>query len=405
MVGVEEARNIILKNTNELNYEIIEISSALNRVLSEDIYAAENIPPFNNSAMDGYAVVSSMLKGSSYKHPSTLRIIGNLPAGYTSENIINEDMAMKIMTGAPVPEGADAVVPIEFTKVEGNVVKISKEAIKWENIRFAGEDVKKGQLVISRGKVIRPAEIGMLAALNIDSVKVAKTPKISILATGDEIVNLGEELLPGKIRNINSYSLYAQVLKHGCNPMDLGIARDSREEIREKLEMGKDSDILIISGGVSVGDYDHVKNVLNEMGMEEKFWRIAIKPGKPVLFGVMGNTLVFGLPGNPVSSMVAFEQFVLPAIYRMQGRKKKTWNEVNAILEGNIEKKSGLMYFLRGKTVLKNGRIYVKPTDSQSSGAFSSMVLADCLIVIPKGVKEVKSGDEVLIQITDEIGE
>lgn len=405
MIKVEDARKIIMENTDILPPETVNIINSLNRVLAEDIYSAENIPHFNNSAMDGYAVVAGMTKGASENVPAILQLTGNIPAGYTYKETVQGCLSVKIMTGAPIPAGADAVIPIEYAREEGSVVKILREAQKCENIRFEGEDIKKGQLVIPKGRVIRPAEIGMMAALNIDRVRVIKTPVVSILATGDELVDLGDELLPGKVRNINSYSLYAQVAWNGGEPVSLGIARDTKDAIKEKLKKAINSDIFIISGGVSVGDYDFVKKVLAEMGMQEKFWKIAMKPGKPVLFGVMGKTLVFGLPGNPVSSMVAFEQFVLPSIYKLQGKKQKPWKELNVILDEDITKKPGLVHFIRGKTFLKDGKVYVKHTGTQSSGVFSSMVQADCLIVISEETTEVKRGEEVLIQITGEIGE
>lgn len=405
MLQVEEARRVILENTSMLESETVDISLCLNRVLTEDVYACENIPPFNNSAMDGYAVISSAISSASREKPAVLRVSGKLQAGYAAGEAVGEGTALKIMTGAPIPEGADTVIPLELTEEVGSAVRIFNKATKWENIRFAGEDVKKGQLAIPRGRKLRPAEVGMLAALNKSCVRVSMIPRLAILVTGDEIANPGEELLPGKVRNINSYSLYAQALRHGCRPVNLGVARDTETEIREGIERGLNSDILIISGGVSVGDYDFVKNVLRDMGMEEKFWRVRIKPGKPVLFGVLGKTLVFGLPGNPAASMTAFEQFVLPAVYKLQGIGKKPWREICAILEGSINKKPGMMHFVRGCTHFTKSRLYVRPTDSQSSGAFSSMVIADCFIIVPENVSEIKDGEEVLIQITNEIGD
>lgn len=404
MLKVEEARKIVLDNTAILQSEPIDITNSLNRVLAGEIYSEENIPPFDNSAMDGYALISAITEQAEESRPATLQVIGHIAAGSICGEEVQNGTAVKIMTGAPLPAGADAVIPVEFTRIEGPLVKIFREAQKWENIRFAGEDVKRGQLVIPEGKVIRPAEIGMLAAMNIRKVNVVKTPVVAFLATGNELLELGEALLPGKIRDINSYSLYAQILKYGAVPVNLGKALDTKESIRDKLEKGIDSDILIISGGVSVGDFDYVKNVLADMGMKEKFWKVAMKPGKPVLFGLIGNTPVFGLPGNPVSSMVAFEQFVLPAIYKMQGKKRKPWKEVNATLEEGIKKKPGLTHFVRGRTSIKNSRIYVKPIGLQSSGAFSSLVLADCLIVLPEDATDPKCGQEVLVQFTDEIG-
>lgn len=401
MLKVGDARNIILENTTALGSETIDILSALNRILSEDIYAAEDIPTFNNSAMDGYAVVFSSLRGAAVEEPKLLKVIGNLPAGQVSSQHIDEDTTVKIMTGAPMPHGADAVIPVEYTELEGDYVKINREVSKWENFRFKGEDVKKDQLIIPKGKLLRPAEIGMLAALNIPRVSVSRKPRVSILTTGDELVDLGEELAPGKVRNINSYSLYAEVLDHGAVPLALGTAKDNQAAIKEKLMMACSSDILLVSAGVSAGDYDYVKSVLIDLEMKERFWKVAVKPGKPVLFGIIGNTLVFGLPGNPVSSIVAFRQFVLPAIYKMQGRTQRPWKELYAVLEGELKKDPGLTHFIRGKTFLKDGKLHVRSTGHQSSGIFHSMVLADCLITLPESTTEVKDGEEVFIQITD----
>lgn len=405
MLRLEEARSIILENTKPLESETVDFKSALNRILAGDIYSNHDIPSFNNSAMDGYAVVCSSLKGCSKDKSVSLRVECKIAAGHSFKAEVLDYTAVKIMTGAVVPEGADAVVPVEFTEEENNIVKIFKEPSKWDNIRFAGEDIKKGQLVIKSGTKIRPEEIGMLSALNIKNIDVRKKPQISILATGDELAKAEEELSKGKIRNINSFSLYAEALKHQCVPYDFGIAKDNKEELIEKLRKAKDCDILIISGGVSVGDYDYVKRSLKALGMEELFWKVSIKPGKPVLFGILKNTLVFGLPGNPVSALVTFRQFVLPAIYKMQGRSGKPWIELKAVLEDSIKKEKGFVHFLRGKTSIKDGRLFVRKTSQQSSGIFSSMINSDCLIIVPEEVNEIKNGEEVMIQITDEIGE
>lgn len=405
MLKVEEARSIILDNTKYMESETIDFISALDRVLAEDIYSMLNIPAFNNSAMDGYAVICSDLKGASKDIPNSLYVEGNIAAGHVSDVTVKKGRAVKIMTGAPIPEGTDAVVPVEFTEEHNGIVKIFQEPSKWENIRFTGEDIKNGQIVLVKGKKIRSAEVGMLAALNIKNVKVTKKPTIGILATGDELADVDEELIAGKIRNINSFSLYTEALKYNCNAVNLGIAKDSKEELIKKLSLGKHCDILIVSGGVSAGDYDYVKIALKELGMKELFWKVAVKPGKPVLFGCLENTLVFGLPGNPVSSLVAFREFVLPAVYKMLGINRKPWAEIRAILQDNIKKKTGLTHFLRGKTSIRDGRVYVKTTGGQSSGVFSSMTASDCLIIVPEEVSEVESGKEVMIQITDEIGD
>lgn len=404
MIKVEEARRIILESTKNLESESIDIIHSLYRILAEDVYSDSNIPPFDNSAMDGFAVICKSTKGASKDNPVIIKVVESIGAGHTSDTSVTNTTIIKVMTGAVIPKGADAVIPIEFTEIDGNEVKLFKEALPWDNIRFAGEDVKINQLVISKGIKIRPAEIGMFSALGKKTITVSRKPKISILATGDELITSEQELLPGSIRDVNSFSLYAEAIKYGCEPINLGIARDCEAVIEEKLKGCKESDILIISGGVSLGDYDYVKKVLLQMGMEEKFWKVAMKPGKPVLFGVLNNTLVFGLPGNPVSSMVAFEEFVLPAIFKLQNRNKSPWTEIKGIFEGSLKKDKGLMHFIRGKIFIKDGKIHVKSTGSQKSGLFSSMVLADCFIILPEDDTKVENGEEVLLQITDEIG-
>lgn len=405
MIKVEEAKNIILCSTASLEIETVDISSALNRILAEDIYSSENIPAFNNSAMDGYAIVTSSLNNLNEEFGVLLEIAGNIPAGSTSDLLPQEGNAVKIMTGAPVPIGYDSIVPVEYTEAAGGKVRILENAKKWDNIRFAGEDVKKGELVLKKGEVLNPAKIGMLAALNFKDVKVTVKPKIAILATGDELIGPGEALLPGKVRNINSYSLYSMVISLGCDAINLGVAKDNERDIREKLNRRMECDVLIISGGVSEGDYDYTKIVLKEMGLEEKFWKVAVKPGKPLLFGVLGRTLVFGLPGNPVSSMIAFQEFVLPAIYKLQGRNEISLKELTAVLEGNINKKADRTYFLTGKYYFKENKLYVKPMKDQGSGIFSSAVRSNCLIVASEEISRIKNGEEVKIQITNEIGE
>lgn len=405
MISVAEARNIVLEHTSILEKELIDITEALSRVSAEDIFSDTNIPPFDNSAMDGYAVASAALKGASNDNPALLTLEGELPAGYTTQKAVEGNKTIKIMTGAPIPDGADAVVPLEFTCQEGLKVKIFREAKKWDNIRFAGEDVRKGQLVIPARTTLGPSEIGVLAALNINNVNVIKLPEVSILSTGDELVGPAGELLPGKIRDINSYTLYAQVLKHGGQPRRLGIVKDTKEAIKARLKEAETCNIIIISGGVSVGQYDYVKDALGDLGMEEKFWKVAMKPGKPVLFGVVGQKLVFGLPGNPVSAMIAFDQFILPAIYKMQGKGEKPWRIIRAVTEEDLDKKTGFFHFIRGKTVLRDGIVHVKPVEQQSSGAISSMVSANCLIMMPENISQIRKGDKVSVQIIGNLGD
>lgn len=403
MLKVDKAKKSILNKVRLLNSEDVEILSSLHRVLAEDIYAPLDLPPFDNSAMDGYAVIASDTQGASQTNPKVLHVLEDLRAGYRANKDLKKGQAIRIMTGAPVPAGADAVVIVENTEREDSRVNVFKEANSGDNIRRRGEDVNKGELVIPAGKVIRPQEIGMFAALNCIEVKVIRRPRVAILATGDELTEIGEKLEPAKIINSNSYSLYAQVLKYGGIPVPLGIARDTKEETLEKIRLAinESADVLLVSGGVSVGDYDVVKDVLTELGMETEFWKVAIKPGKPLLFGILKGILVFGLPGNPVSSMVTFIQFAAPALLEMQGRKDVLNPVINAVCEESISKKPGRKNYLRGIVSQKDGTCFVKLSGSQSSGVLKSMVLANCLIIIPEEIVQVNKGEEVQVQLFD----
>ena len=276
MIKVEEALTIILDSVKVLGRRKVKLLDSLDKVLAEDIYADSDIPPFHNSAMDGYALIASDTEGSSSTYPRRLRVGEDLRAGYVATRPLGRGEAIRIMTGAPLPEGADAVIMVEETKKvegrseehKGEFVEILREIRPGENIRRAGEDIRKGEPVLEEGKVVGPAEIGLLASLGMDKVPVIRAPEVAILATGDELIEVNEALVPGKIRSSNSYTLYGQVLRCGGIPVDLGIVKDIREEIRAGIESGLDYDMLLTSGGVSVGDYDLVKDVLAGLGME-----------------------------------------------------------------------------------------------------------------------------------------
>lgn len=398
MIKVEEAKKIILENISLISNEEIPIIESLRRILARDYHSKDDIPPFDNSAMDGYAIFSSDVVEASRENPFFLDVVEDLPAGTVPQEKVKNGKAIRIMTGAPVPRGADSVIMVEKTEKDGERVKIFESAKPGENIRRLGEDIRKGELVLRKGEVIDPAKMGLLASLGVEFVEVAKVPKIGILATGDELIEVGEDLGAGKIRNSNSYSLFGQVKNAGGIPCDLGIARDNKPEIRRKIEQGLDCDLLLISGGVSVGDYDYVKDVLADLGGKIEFWKVAIRPGKPLVFGTINAKPVFGLPGNPVSSMVSFEVFVRPAILKMLGQNQDNRKEVKAILEEDIKKREGLRYFLRAKTWWENGAYLTCTTGPQGSGIFKSMVIANSLIVLGEGIESIKKGDEVTVR-------
>ena len=403
MIKVEEALEIILDNVCSLECESVSVLESLDRVLAEDVSSNEDIPPFDNSAMDGYAIIASDTEGASTSKPVILEVMEDLRAGYVASAEVKTGKAIRIMTGAPMPKGADSVVMVEDTKAEGSKVNIFKELSPGTNVRKAGEDVKKGDVVIRHGTVIRPAEVGMFAALGRDKVTVVRQPRVAILATGDELVDIGEELSPGKIRNSNTYSLYAQVLKLHCVPIVLGIAKDIPEDVRKKMQDGLASaDVLLVSGGVSVGDYDLVKDILAEIGMDMKFWKVAMKPGKPLVFGIIDKKPVFGVPGNPVSSMISFEQFVRPSLLKMSGRTRLNKPIVRAILDQEIRKKPERKHFVRAWVKLVDGKYHATDTGPQGSGILRSMTLANGLIIVPEDATLIEAGTEVDVQLLDQ---
>lgn len=408
MINLNQARKIVLKNIPPIKETgILKLDGCLGRVCAVDIKSKENIPPFDNSAMDGFAVKAFNSIGASPDHPKVFAVIADLAAGYTFRKALKNNQAIRIMTGAPIPEGADSVVMVEDTqkvssKSEKNeYIKTFRQVKKGKNVRYAGEDVKKGEIVIKKGDILKSGYIGMLASLGISKVKVFRQPKVAILATGDELVEIKERLRPGKIHNSNTYSLDAQVRRAGAVPVVLGIARDKKEELRHKIRKGLSFDMLLVSGGISVGDYDFVKDVLKELGTTIKFWRVAMKPGKPLAFGMMSRVPVFGLPGNPVSSMITFEQFVRPAILKMAGAKELFRFHLPAIVKDDFRKKKQLRYFLRVILENQNGTLYASLTGPQGSGILKSMVLANGIMELPEELENLRPGDTAQVTYLD----
>ncbi|MFQ5427894.1 MAG: gephyrin-like molybdotransferase Glp [Thermodesulfobacteriota bacterium] len=399
MLTIHEAIEKILAEVKPLGVETVNIQDAAERVLAEDIKATRGNPPWDNSAMDGYAVRAEDVKEASTESPARLKVLYDLAAGGVPEGAVGPGEAVRIMTGAPTPEGADAVVMVEKTrKAEDNIVEILNPVKLGANIRKEGEDFSTGDTVISKGTAIRPAEILMLATTGAATVKVYKKPRVAVLSTGDELVDIDVALSPGKITNSNGYALTSLAIDAGAECLNLGIAGDNREVLNEKFTEAAEFDCIISSGGVSVGDYDLVKEVMRDLGSEMKFWKVALKPGKPLAFGLIGGKPVFGLPGNPVSSMVAFEQFVRPALLKMAGRSDIFKKTFPARLTESIKKRPGRVNFLRGTLSSSGGEYLATPLQGQGSGMITSMVRAEVFIIVPEESSEVKAGETVLIQ-------
>jgi len=401
MILVDEALQTILGTVTPLPVEKVNILAALSRVLGEDIVAPRHLPPTNNSAMDGYAVRAGDTEGAKSTSPVILDVIEDIPAGTVPRKALAIGQASRIMTGAPLPKGADAVIRMEDTRKDGHQVYIHVEARQGLDIRRAGEDVREGETVIFSGSVVRPAEVGMLAALGRSFVSVYQRPVVAILATGDELVDIDEPPSSWKIISSNSYATAAQVIESGATVMQLGIVKDRRENLIEKFRAATRADLIISSGGVSVGDYDLVKDIMKEVGNAMQFWQVAMRPGKPLAFGSIQGVPVFGLPGNPVSSMVSFEQFVRPSILKMMGHRNLYRKMIRATLEEDLAKKEGMRYFMRGQVRWEAGRYYVRSTGEQGSGILKSMVRANSLIVLPEQTTSVLKGEEVLVQLLD----
>lgn len=406
-LSVEEALDQILRAVEPLGAERLDLLSALGRVLAEDVVADAPIPPWANSAMDGYAVrhadLASAPSPPSRQHPLELTIVEEVPAGYAARRPLGPGEAVRIMTGAPLPAGADTVVPVEETEAHDGRVRLFTGAERGAFVRPAGQDVEAGERVLPVGTLVTPAVVGMLAQLRHAFVSVRTAPRVAIVSTGDELVELDDRrpIEPGRalIVNSNSYQLAAAVAEAGAVPLQLGIAPDSPEAIRARIETGlRAGDCLISTGGVSVGDYDFVKEVLAGLGADLRFWKIAIRPGKPLVFGLVRGRPYFGLPGNPVSSLVTFELFVRPALRKMMGMSTRQLFRpvVEAEVRESFAVPPGRRHYLRCRlTQVAPGAYTAVTTGNQDSAVLKSLVLADGLLVVPEDRREVRAGDRL----------
>ena len=413
MLSVEDAMERILDHFHVLDAEETPLLEALGQVLAEDAVSLYDIPPLDNSAMDGYAIQASSVSNATDEAPVALRVVGSVAAGELPSASVKPGTAVRIMTGAPIPPGADSVVPFEETDeierrnsgLDMSEIGVKIAAPVGSDIRPAGQDVRKDTLVLPAGTVLRPSEIGVLASLGFDKVRVARRPVVAILSTGDELLNAGDAYAEGKIYDSNSYSVAASVLRYGGIPKLLGIARDNLDSMNAKLREGLEADMLITSAGVSKGDYDMVKDVLAEHG-RIAFWSVRMRPAKPLAFGALNagrdrQVPHLGLPGNPVSAMVAFEQFGRAAIHKMMGKSGFLKPRIKAILDEPIYNTDGRRVYARAVITKENGDYHAKLTGNQSSNLLTSMAGANGLAVCPEDTPVKETGETVEVQMLD----
>ena len=398
---VADALAMVLSAVAQLPAESVPLRAALGRVLAEPAVAQDSLPPFANSAMDGFAVRAADVAGASSAAPAALRVVADLAAGYVSDMVVGPGCAARIMTGAPLPAGADAVIPVEDTDESWRdvarplpeQVQVFRSVSAGDYVRQAGEDIRAGATIIPAGRQLRPQEIGVLASIGRAAVMVVRQPRVGILATGDELIGVDEPLQPGKIRNSNGYAQEAQVRAAGAIPVPLGIARDTLADVRDRLQAGLDAgvDLFVSSAGVSVGAYDVVKTVLDAAG-DVRFWRVRMRPGKPLAFGTYHGVTYFGLPGNPVSAMVSFERFVRPVLRKMGGQPALFRPEVEATLQQSLTSDGRESYLRAIVSQREDGRYEAVTTGDQGSHIMSSLVQANALLIVPEGMIEVPAG-------------
>jgi molybdopterin molybdotransferase len=397
-LSVTNAQQRILESVQKLEIEPVELERSIGRVLADDVRANRDLPPYDVSAMDGYALRSADLA----KIPATLEVIEDIKAGDLPRSTVLAGQCARIMTGAPVPQGADAVIRVEETQAAtGNRVQINAAVKPGNDIRLRGEGMRNGDVVLTAGTEITPGVTGVLATVKQSQVQVYRRPRVAILSTGNELEDIDDPVDPNKIPNSNSYALMAQVQTLGIEPDLLGIARDDPAELEEYLQRGLRFDVLLVSGGTSVGVHDYVRPIIESLGVEMKFWRVAMKPGHPVAFGVTAHTRFFGLPGNPVSSMVCFEQFVAPALRRMMGHQRLFRRTSVARLTHSIKHQPGRTEFVRVTLAKEEGGYAATSTGAQGSGMLLSMARADGLLVIPAESTGLAADSKVTVQLLE----
>jgi molybdopterin molybdotransferase len=399
---VDKARHFIRQFLTPVKAkESLPIRSALGRVLADDILSPCNVPNHDNSAMDGYALSAQDLPKNGV---ATLKVVGTAFAGKRYDGAVERGECVRIMTGAVMPAGCDTVVMQEHVKVDGSQVTIGTGTKPGQNRRLAGEDLKLGQVVLPVGHLVRPADLGLVASLGVGEVKVYRKLRVAFFSTGDELASIGAELKPGEVYDSNRYTLYGMLARLGVEIIDMGVVRDDPVLLENALiEASQSADVILTSGGVSVGEADYMKELLNKLG-QVVFWKIAMKPGRPLAYGKIGNAHYFGLPGNPVSVMVTFYQFVRDAMLVLMGQPQPAAIPMlSAVCTDAIRKLPGRTEFQRGILSLNDSNWTVRPTGNQGSGILRSMAEANCFIVLPDACGNVEPGNTVQVQILEGI--
>lgn len=405
MITMEEAVQIVLEHTPAIEAVEVDFRDALGRVLASDVRSDMNMPPFNKSAMDGYAVIGADVASASGERPAILKVVEEVPAGAVPTKRLSRGQATKIMTGAPIPEGADTVVMVEDTAPEGAQVKVLKPTPTGENICLLGEDMKIGQVVLSAGTLLRPPEIGVLASVGAARVAIYRQPEVAVIPTGEEIVEADVIPKPGQIRNSNGPTMCAQVVAAGAKVHYLGIAGDTREVLLAKIKSALDrADVVLLSGGVSMGEYDLVKSAFAELSIQVHFERIRVKPGRPLTFGTLGKKLIFGLPGNPLSATLGIELLVRPALRKMQRMQVLHRPTEAAVLDEPFEQKPGRKQFAPAMTIRRDGQWRTRWVGHTGSADLLSLARSNSLFIAEADVSRLEAGAEVQVIMLDEWG-
>lgn len=395
---VAAAQRCVIEAMKQLGTESVPLQQALGRVLAEEVRANRDQPPYDVSAMDGFAIRSADVANA----PTVLEVIEDIKAGDMPTKAVGIGQCARIMTGAPVPPGADAVIRVEDTQaMPDGRVQINVTVKARNDIRDRGENMRTGEVVLQAGTTITPGVVGMLAMVKAAQVSVYRQPRVAILSTGDELEGLSDPFDANKIPDANSYALMAQVQALGITPVLLGIARDEPTHLKELLQRGLQFDVLLVSGGTSVGVHDYVRPTLEALGVQMKFWGVQMKPGHPMAFGVAPLTWVFGIPGNPVSSMVCFEEFIAPALRCIMGHSKLYRTTATAKLSRDVKHKHSRTEFVRVVLRKEAGELVATPTGDQGSGILRSMAMAEGLMVVPADSKGITAGGQVTVQLLD----